>query len=229
MSILLQSSIRSALSKKSVDIDDEFDSGDLTNIRVYQFSDAIFLYTEDDKEDTLKEFIITLNLLFAQSIIRGFPLRGALTYGDLYVKGNIVVGEPLIKAYQLEGRQEWSGLIVDCAIVPQLQSELRNEKLIVDHSVVLKDQGNNNNLVVENRLVINWPQYCGLRVSSSEDFRNNFSRFSGEPKKLEHINKRERTLVFFKKNLGTKDLPSFNFGVGRIVFNENGEALILKE
>lgn len=229
MSVILQSSIRSALLGKSVNVDDEFDLSGISSIKVYQFSDAIVLYTEDDNDDTLEDLVITLNLLFAQSIIRGFPLRGAITYGDLYVKGSIVVGKPLIEAYQLEGRQEWSGLIVDCDINPQMLSQLKSEKLIVDHEVTLKDQKNTENLIIEEHLVINWPQYCGLRISSPEEFKRNFSRFSGELQKIEHIKKRERTLDFFKNNLGTKDLPSFNFGVGKIIFNSNGEALFLKE
>ncbi len=55
-------------------------------------------------------------MLLAQSAIRGFPLRGALTWGDLYVSGSIIVGDPLVRAYNLESRQEWSGVIVDCPI-----------------------------------------------------------------------------------------------------------------
>lgn len=228
MSIILQSSIRSALSGKTVDVDDESNFSDITNIKVYQFSDAIVLYSEDDNDDTLKDFVVTLNLLFAQSITRGFPLRGALTCGDLYVKGSIVVGEPFIRAYQLEERQEWAGLIVDCDINPQMLSRLKSEKLIVNHKVTLKDCKNSKHLITEDHLVINWPQYCGSRISSNEEFKRKFSRFSGEPQKSGHINKRERTLEFFENNLGTKELPSFVFGVGRVIFNSNEEPLIFK-
>lgn len=229
MSVMLQSSIRSALSRANVEVDDDSDLNVLSDIKVYQFSDSIVLYTEDDSHDSLMNIIITLNLLFAQSIIRGFPLRGALTQGKLYVKGSVVVGDALIRAYKLESRQEWAGLVIDCELQDTELQLLLEQKLVIECEVSMKDELDKTKILQEKQIVINWPQYCGTKISSEEEFIRSFSKYSGEPEKDIDKNKRKRTLDFFKDNLGGKELPSFIFGTGRVVLMKDGMLGILKE
>jgi len=226
MSELLQASILSALTGKTANVDINQNLDVRTDIRVYQFSDAIILYTEEDKDESLYKVIVVLNLLFAQSILRGLPLRGALTFGDLYVNGSIIVGEPMVKASELEGRQEWSGLIVDCKINSSLLSKLKDERLVTNWDVALKKLDDKQKIELERRLVLNWPQYCGIRVSSLEEFEESMARFSGKSNKEEHLDKRNRTIDFFKKNLGTKPLPGFQFDAGKLVLSATGTLTI---
>lgn len=228
MSVILLSSIRSALSGTNVEVDDDTDLNSISSIKVYQFSDSIVLYTEDDGKKSLSNFITALNLLFAQSMIRGFPLRGALTLGELYVKGSIVVGEPLINAYKIEYRQEWAGLIIDCNMPEQVLKELLDEQLVAYYNVSMKDIPNKS-VVKERHLVLNWPQYCGAKISSEVELRRRFSMLSGEPVEDKDIAKRERTVTFFKENLGNKELPSFIFGTGRVVLMKNGHVGFAKD
>lgn len=229
MSHILQTSILSAMKGDSVYVENNpsLDVSDI--IKVYQFSDSIIIYTEDDDSETLYKLIKILNLLLAQSLIRGFPLRGALTSGDLFVNGSIIVGEPLVRAYQIESRQEWSGLIVDCPIDSTIATQLINEKLVTNHMVTLKGAKDSLELISEAKLVINWPQYCGLKVGSTDKLEDSMTKFSGKPKRQKDIDKINRTVAFFIGNIGSKELPSFNFGVGRVVFNESGEALFMKK
>ncbi|MDQ0087635.1 hypothetical protein J2T12_001041 [Paenibacillus anaericanus] len=229
MNVILQSSIRAALTGSNVEVDDNSNLNDLSDIKLYQFSDSIVLYTEDDSQEILMKFITALNLLFAQSILRGFPLRGALTKGDLYVRGNIVVGEPLINAYNLESRQEWAGLIVNCDMPSSTLTLLESEKLVVKHKVSMKNNIDKAEIIEEEHLVINWPQYLGMKISSKEDFKRGFSSLSGEPVDIKDIKKKERTVDFLEKNLGNKVLPSFIFGTGRVVLMKDGHLGFMKD
>jgi hypothetical protein len=227
MSHILQASILSAIKGDTVSVTNNPNLDVSSSIKVYQFSDSIIIYSEDDNLDTLYELIKTLNLLLAQSAIRGFPLRGALTWGDLYVSGSIIVGDPLVRAYNLESRQEWSGVIVDCPIEVKAMNQMMNEKVVTKHIVTLKDEKNKNAMVEEERLVINWPQHCGIKLGSADSLVKSMARFSGEPTRQKEIDKIQRTVDFYRANIGNKPLPDFNFGFGRLIFNENGEALFI--
>jgi hypothetical protein len=48
-------------------------------------------------------------------LAQGFPLRGAITYGDLYIyrKSHVFLGEAMINAYEKEQNQDWIGALVD--------------------------------------------------------------------------------------------------------------------
>lgn len=228
MSHILQASILSAIKGDTVFVDNNPNLDVSSSIKVCQFSDSIIIYTENDDIGTFNELIKTLNLLLAQSIIRGFPLRGALTWGDMYVNGSIIVGDPLVRASVLESRQEWSGIIVDCPIDTQTMIQMLDEKVIVEHEVTLKDENDSTALISEHRLVINWPQHCGIKVVSADNLVNSMTRFSGNPKRQKEIDKIQRTVNFYKENIGSKELPNFQFGVGRVIFNEKGEAMFTK-
>jgi hypothetical protein len=43
------------------------------------------------------------------------PLRGAITYGEIYVntEKNIFLGQALTRAYELEESQQWIGVMID--------------------------------------------------------------------------------------------------------------------
>ncbi|MEJ2628017.1 MAG: hypothetical protein P8078_05640, partial [bacterium] len=80
------------------------------------FSDTIILYGK--RGDSIAEpellIIASSNLLnvFARN---GILLRGALTFGPIFIDSNknIIVGSSLVKGYNLEIIQEWAGAIVD--------------------------------------------------------------------------------------------------------------------
>ncbi|MDQ0059472.1 hypothetical protein [Paenibacillus harenae] len=227
MSHILQASILSAIKGDTVFVDNNPSLEVSSSIKVYQFSDSIIMYTEDDDIGTFIELIKALNLLLAQSIIRGFPLRGALTWGDMYVNGSIIVGDPLVRASVLESRQEWSGVIVDCPIDTQIMIQMLDEKVIAQHEVTLKDENDSTAHISEHRLVINWPQHCGIKVGSADNLVRSMTRFSGYPTRQKEIDKIQRTVDFYKENIGNKALPNFSFGDGKVMFNEDGEPLFI--
>ena len=85
--------------------------------------------------------MLVINRLVAQSAINGFPLSGALVMDELYVNPPIIIGRALIKAYQLEGLQEWPGVIIYesyYSMNKKLIEILLKDKLIIIKEVPLK-------------------------------------------------------------------------------------------
>jgi len=88
----------------------------ITLARYIRFSDTIIFYTQDMSEDAFFSITETANLFITHSLANGFPVRGALTRGELHVddrKGaESIVGQALIDAYRLEQAQDWCGAII---------------------------------------------------------------------------------------------------------------------
>lgn len=99
------------------------------NIKVRIVSDSIYVWTEND--DRLKQFddlLHIVNAMLVSGLEQGMPLRGVVTYGELFsgeVKmpedtpidfsfdnGSAVYGRALVEAYELEGQMDWSGAIL---------------------------------------------------------------------------------------------------------------------
>ncbi len=80
------------------------------------FSDTIVLYGLSG-EDFLDEswIIVSSSNLLNMSARFGIPIRGALTYGDIYInlREKTVIGPALVKGYDLEQKQNWMGAIID--------------------------------------------------------------------------------------------------------------------
>jgi hypothetical protein len=94
-------------------------NGNIERTREYcsyiRFSDTIIIFSDDETDICLGHILLAARKLIGFMIIKGLPVRGAITKGELYVDTNnsLVLGEGLIRAYELEQIQEWSGAIVD--------------------------------------------------------------------------------------------------------------------
>lgn len=80
------------------------------------FSDTIVFYGIND-ESFLDEalIIISASNLLSIAARNGIPLRGALTYGDVYIdrKEEHIIGPAIVRGYDLERSQDWIGALVD--------------------------------------------------------------------------------------------------------------------
>lgn len=184
------------------------------DISFYQFSDSVILYTKDGSSRSRDTIINALNYLLARSAIQGFPLRGGLVKEELYVNPPVLVGEGIIKAYSLEMKQEWSGVIVDEDCYPLLEDkkvDLEN-KLIATASVPVKIRNGEKIIFCnEGHLVINWPEFVGNLVSNKDDFKECFIKETGMPIEEKDKTKLENTLKFFENHVGFSKLPSLVF------------------
>ena len=78
------------------------------------FSDTFILYSGGHSAQDFARIESVGRVFFERLIIRGVPVRGALTYGGLYSQSarNIFVGPALIDAYRYAENQDWLGFIL---------------------------------------------------------------------------------------------------------------------
>ena len=113
-----------------------------------RFSDTILLYS-DETDLELGHIIFASNRLIAFMILKGLPVRGALTKGELFVDedNSLVLGEGLIRAYELEQSQQWSGGIID------------PDRISIHENILDRDRSvaNIEDVIVETRSVFKYP------------------------------------------------------------------------
>jgi hypothetical protein len=80
--------------------------------KIQLISDTVFAAVGKDKND-LKKLINFARDLLNHGILKSFPIRGAISYGNFNWDGSLVYGSPVIKAHALEQRQKWIGIILD--------------------------------------------------------------------------------------------------------------------
>lgn len=90
------------------------------------FSDSLLLYTKKDSEKELNEIIDVCSFLLFEMLINNIPIRGCLSYGNFYLNkvnnGTIITGKPLIDAIEIEGKQNWIGIMVSQLLLQKYNS-----------------------------------------------------------------------------------------------------------
>jgi hypothetical protein len=160
-------------------------------------------------------FLITATRnLLNSSIEYGLPLRGAISAGYLFINPfeiksqymtfeNVIFGDSMVKAFNLEKNQIWSGCIID----PQLEdSEDQGIKSFLSsgdmgkfycrYDVPIRNNG------CESLLALNWRNMDNDRFSE-EIIRNSFSSFNKGTEQKDIQNKIDNTISFYNhlKNL----------------------------
>jgi hypothetical protein len=105
-------------------------------------SDTVIAF-EDDSRDGLMRLLCFAKLLLEKGISNSFPIRGAITHGDL-VWGDLIYGRPVIDAIKLEKSQDWIGIcsvsglempwswdLVCCYPVPRKSGEIKLSPAVV--------------------------------------------------------------------------------------------------
>ena len=141
-----------------------------------RFSDTILIYSTEESDDSLARLVLAGNRLLAFGVLQGLLLRGAITKGELHVSEDrtLYLGEGLIRAYELEQAQNWSGAIIDeeRIHVPDVMDENRyvfgvwdmlvQERAIKQYRVPLKSLNTQ-----RNQWCLAWPS-CLSKVPPSE-------------------------------------------------------------
>jgi hypothetical protein len=101
------------------------------------FSDTILLsFPFDAKKPPLlisKGYIFFLNYVsrFLRSAFdAGLPLRGAIDYGEFYIKENCFAGKPIINSYRLSQELQISGCAMTECLEKQFNAHLENEEAL---------------------------------------------------------------------------------------------------
>lgn len=129
-------------------------------------SDTILAFCKKDELHNLVKFC---RLLLNEGIALSLPIRGAITYGK-FTWSDIVYGEAVIKAYALEKKQDWVGIIIDnnCGITTESYSSMD----LVSYSVPMR----------KNDSIEIYPVIC-WNVPSFEELANYLSKdgLGGKP------------------------------------------------
>lgn len=108
------------------DVENRIRLGNGINVRIV--SDAIYVWTQNDERlFQFDDLFRIVNALLASGLECGLPLRGVVTFGELFVgrvsvptdipidfsfDNGSVYGRALVEAYELESRMDWSGAIL---------------------------------------------------------------------------------------------------------------------
>ncbi len=94
------------------------DVGDETGIKYIQLaSDTIFAQEEDSEDGVMRLFRFS-KLLLERGIEKCFPIRGAITYGDVSWEKDMIYGKAVVKAHELEKALDWIGIA--CGKLPKI-------------------------------------------------------------------------------------------------------------
>lgn len=151
-----------------------------------RFSDTILFYNQDESIYSFFHVVLTSARLVSLMLLKGLPVRGAITKSELFVDANnsLILGEGLIRAYELEKEQQWSGAIIDperIYIPNDLYNtksdngaeweNIANSKHLFEYAVPLKREGKSNKTVWS----LGWPSL--LEKMPEEELIECFSNY----------------------------------------------------
>jgi hypothetical protein len=145
-------------------------------VGVAWFSDTVLLYTKSDTDDSIQALLSTVAWLIFETILDGqTKVRCGLAYGEAYIdpQNSLFVGRPIIDAYNLEQRQQWSGAALSSSAVSRLPEAARTGKFadwwVKPYDVPLKNQETLRTLAVDWNQGIHSPSW---RMQWSKDLEH---------------------------------------------------------
>ena len=83
------------------------------NIYITTFSDSIVIFSKDDTQWSLQQFVTAVTDMFANMIFKSIPVKGACAHGEISVnqKRAIFFGQPQIDAFLLQEDVNYYGIV----------------------------------------------------------------------------------------------------------------------
>lgn len=142
------------------------------------FSDTILVYTRHDDDKCLCSLLQFLSfLLFETMYVSEVRIRCGVSYGEAFIdpENSLFVGLPIVNAYQLERKQQWSGGALTNEAVQRIPEFARNGKFtdwpVIPYHVPVKEGQ------MLNTLAIDWT----IGIHEQDDFLFPYSRGTPEP------------------------------------------------
>lgn len=133
-------------------------------IKVHSYADTFLIYTNEISETSFKAIMAACGSMFEAAICFALPIRGAITLGEFYTSEDMIIGEPIIEAFEKEKKQDWIGCwIMDACFDKIGQEEKRRyevDKIVVRYSIPFKEGP------VEERYAYNWVDHA---IQNSKD------------------------------------------------------------
>lgn len=150
-------------------------------------------------------FLIYCTTFLDKTFNNGLPVRGAIDYGEYYIKKNCFAGKPIIEGYELSNRLEFSG----CVLCKRAEEEIKpfvDSNLI--NSFVVKYLSPLKNNSEESLFLLNWVNHGSEK---SFDLRQSlFNAFHAHNKvipdsALNKLNNTEKIIRYFILNDEIRD------------------------
>jgi len=94
----------------------------------------LIAYSHDASIKAFGDLTKFSQLLLGITFNKGLLLRGAITKGEVFVDGHILIGEPIVRAYHMQQEQEWVGCWMQDKCIDTLSPE--HKAAAVDYSQV---------------------------------------------------------------------------------------------
>lgn len=146
-------------------------------------SDTIILWTNCDSVPSFRKLVSVVRGVLAHSCFNGLPLRGAIEVGPMswgdgrfnsqnYNMQQAIFGSGLVKAHELEKRQDWSGCVIGNGAIQRLRevageesfaqevNMLISKKELCEYTVPFKDG-------CRSMLALDWVNHPEVQARSS--------------------------------------------------------------
>jgi hypothetical protein len=142
----------------------------------YIFSDSILLVANSDTNEGFVDLISYAWRFMQLALASGFPLRGAITYGDILVEPEkgLYVGKAIVDGAELEKQQDWIGAVIDNSAEKRYATVFSSEYtlyqllqiLFPQYSVPMKNGSK------KDFRVINWRENIIAKAGTKALFKN---------------------------------------------------------
>jgi hypothetical protein len=191
---------------------DDIDIFRYERVNTLSVSDSIVLWTNDASPNSMINIVYQTKSVMLSCLLNGIPLRGAIACGPISVKKQdgqtIIIGKALTRAYELEGKQNWSGCVIDENLIKNSNhyDYMLEKHLIFDYQVPYKAGP------IVTQTVIDWVSNAKEKrwIKHSELSRQAIEQaFSRHNKKTDNWDVRikiDNTLSFFSTINGSSTL-----------------------
>ena len=178
-------------------------------------SDGIIIWTDDNTIESFIKIALAVRGILHILFKRGLPLRGAIVEGDIKKidKGLLnptdnspttLVGLGLVKAYETEAKQDWSGCIVDESCIKTYKEyhsqnhhisgfadfEKSVNQLFIEYEIPMKSGE------LKKEYAINWVSFSGTCQINGAMIRPMFQQHNKDCKKWDVERKIKNTIDF---------------------------------
>jgi hypothetical protein len=133
---------------------------DQNKLGVAWFSDSVLIYSLRDNEDNYCDLIRASAYMLMKTICCSYPpirFRIGISYGEVFIdpEKQIYLGKPIIQAYKLQEKQQWSGGILDKFAKAKIPQYVKDQNypfpwFLIPYKVPLKLNEKNGFSVVNN-------------------------------------------------------------------------------
>lgn len=118
-------------------VDYESDNFNL-NIIMMTYSDSIMVYSRDNSDSCLENFIASVSALSEDLFKAGIPHKGAVAFGKMTLdfENSIFFGQPLIDAYLLQDELKLYGIVVHPTA--EFENDFALDQTVIEYSCPFK-------------------------------------------------------------------------------------------